>query len=259
MNYGDEALYAGLPNSAKRMDGWAAYGTLEAPSPTNSSPNKEVRMQVNFPESADYTIEFAVSVPGNFSQNQVRLNVEAFITWAVEGGFISRRVTVANGTTITGVAQGATVVVRDASGSLVGIDPPGSVFTYGVSMQIAKGSRATSGTPPTYSPIGVVEQSAAATAGTPIVNFNIPSDAGVNSVMVLAYRTNGANYFPIADGDIRIEQQCQNQVVASYLYGDQRGKFVPLQPGTTRLAVVANATFAAPNEYHVTVIFGVDG
>lgn len=248
----------GLPSVGVKLNGWSANGQLIAPSVLGGSGSGEVSLQANFDDPGNYTIEFSVQTPGNFSFNRVQQSVEALITWSVAGNSLSRRVTIANGTSVSGVGQGVKIRIFDASEFQAGIDPPGSVFTYDVAVQVSRGSRAANGAPPTYVPISSIDQNNSSTAGLAVAQVDVPRDAGVNSVRVVGYRVSGANRFALLQGDVIISQAAPISS-SNYDYTDQSGSFVPLIPGVTRIDVIAARTYVAPSEYHVTVILGVDG
>ena len=90
-------------------DGWSASGKLIA------GIGGLVQLQANFTSGGglgcgQYTIQFTTS--GNInSPNPVF--TEALITWSVEGNFLTRRVTVCNGMSITGSGQAVKVIITD--------------------------------------------------------------------------------------------------------------------------------------------------
>ena len=150
--------------------GWSQSGDLTA-----GGSGREVTMQANFPAPDVYTVQFNILS----STGQIP-NPEAVVTWKVEGNFVDRLISVANGMTISGVGQGCRIRVYDNSQAITGFD-------YTASIQVSRGSRPASTVPPTYAPIraagfpGRIVVPATSTA-----SITIPQNKGINSVQITA-------------------------------------------------------------------------
>lgn len=214
-----------------KSGGWSASGMIRR---LNRDDAKS--LQVVFPTSGEYTIQFALETKANAS-----VKCEATIQWSVEGNYVTRKVSVVNGLSITGVAQGTKVTVRDAS--VGGVDTQ----DYLVSFQVAPGARASNGQPPTYEPAGLASSFAPGT-----FDVDIPADAGVTSVFVTAKSFSDT---PIPEEQVYV-QMVDGAGNSLKVYDPRNYGWVPLAPGTTKLVYV-NATAADTIQFFG--VFGVDG
>src|SRR5208283_1031541 len=98
-------------------DGWSAAGALQA------SGTGQVKLQADFSKggvgSGQYTVQFNVNAPPN-PTNPNPIFTEALLTWIVEGNSVTRHISIANGTSITGSGQAVTVVIYDNTQLLYG-------------------------------------------------------------------------------------------------------------------------------------------
>lgn len=252
MSYDDENFFAMPGGKEKLNDGWSASDKLDA-----ADRSKVISMQANFPESGPYTIQFQVNMPANADIESFNFSTEAIITWSVEGNFISRRITVADGASVTGVGQAASVRVIDTSVATGNIPLPGGTSIYEVGISVARGNRS-SAMIPTFVPPDARAAALVAGVGNK-VDIDIPDNSGINSVMVVAHLI-GATERAIAPSDLAISQSSPGLtgVFAVYDYTDQQGNFIPIVPGVTRITLRCTTTHAATNIIY-TVIFGVDG
>lgn len=242
-----------MPGGRTKLDsGWSTSGKLDA-----SQPGKSVSMQAGFEESGAYTVQFQVNMPANADVESYNFSTEAIISWSVEGNTISRRITVADGSSVTGVGQSCSVRVIDTSVATGNAPLVGGTPIYEVGISIAKGNRS-SAMIPTYVPPDA--RAAALTAGVGnSVDIDIPDNSGINSVMVLAHLI-GATERVIAPSDLAIAQISPGLtgVFSVYDYTDQQGNFIPIVPGVSRIQLRCTTTHAATNIIY-TVVFGVDG
>jgi hypothetical protein len=230
--------------------GWGQAGKL-----TTGRTDRMVTMQATFPDSYTYTAEFSKD-DNPLSNNPIF--AEALITWATEGHFVSRRINVANGCSISGVAQSVKVIITDATGNLRGA--PNNV-EYGVAVQVSRGVRGANKQPPVLVP-GVAKGIGGTHVGGsgfyPVfgsgVDVPVPQNAGIISVFV----TVGAS--PMV-GPVT-QPQDTFRVVHSYLATalkiyDPRNfpDWVPIAPGVDTIEL---QNFSGA-EYDFSVIFGVDG
>lgn len=112
------------------------------------------------------------------------------ILWSIGGNTQRRLVSVFDGTAITGVAEHFTVKATDQT------DPAdtSNITEYDITITAARGVRGSTALPPTYQTYitnaGVTKLGAFSLgpigSGTNILDVPIPSDVGVNSVMVTA-------------------------------------------------------------------------
>lgn len=142
-----------------------------------------------------YTIEFDVRpknpIPTNTTEPATL--TYAIIRWAIGGQQIQRIVSVASGTSVTGVGAGCTVQVYDATGQDTNAPPlvkaTDPVPQYDVTCTVSPGERADSALPAVYYPptaSGVLPP--LAVPPTPNVIIPIPRNAGITSVKVVTYQ-----------------------------------------------------------------------
>lgn len=218
------------------VDSWSCAGNLTTGA---GSENREVGLQQIFPVSGDYTILFDLIRNHAFTG---ALRCEALITWTVAGNNVTRRVIVANGTSITGTAKGVTISMKNVG------NETGTVIPYRVSALVTPGTRGTFQNPPTLPAIeGVVGIAAGATA-----TFLIPDDCGASSFKVLVGSTAGA---VIPDQGIQAIQQDPSG--GTLAQNDPRdGIWQPLEPGCVKITL---KNWMAGTAVNAVVVFGIDG
>lgn len=212
--------------------GWSASGTL-----THKNELNTVSLQANFSDAKNYTAQFKVT--GDLRNKQA----VAEITWSVEGNFIRRLVSVADGVSVQGAGQAISIKIRDVSSfPLI----PGSSADYLVTVSVVPGTRGSTSNPPTYNGGYYI----VADANTKDVA--VPDNAGVISVAALI--GTGIPGTPIAENSVMIAQMDSGgNVLARY---DPREFFwAPLLPGCSKVTVI-NTSGA---DITLTVIFGIDG
>jgi hypothetical protein len=220
--------------------GWGQGGILIA-----GNTDRQVGMACEFPQdyATSYTIQFRTSVPGGGT-----VNPEALVTWSCEGQFVSRRLSIGNGASITGVGQAVTVkMIDNTPANLVTIPP----VQYNVSAQVAPGFRGASELPPTLSAKNDASAFRFRVVGIGSVDIPIPADAGVNQVFITV--VNDATG-PVPDGTGYAI--VLNGATAEKEWDVQRlPVWVPINPGATalRLSVTTAVTLV------FTVSFGVEG
>jgi hypothetical protein len=238
--FGDDEGAGGLDASLniESKEGWSASGTMIC-----LDANRTVSLQQVFKVAGIYTVQFNIFTidPQPDPLIPVPILAEALIEWSVSGNPIKRRVSVANGVSISGLGEGVRVTVKDVSGSatLIGV-------RYGIAITVAKGVRASFLRPPTLDRETISSVPAGGTA-----LFAIPLDAGANSVEVLV-GSSGA--FPIiADQAIQVIQQAGATLFK--VYDPRQENFVPLAAGATDI-LLTNHTAA---DIFASVTFGIDG
>jgi hypothetical protein len=174
---------------------------------------------------------------------------EAVITAAVAGNAVRRRITVANGTSISLPASTINVDVKD--------NAPAGEFTggdkYGVSITCAPGTRGGSMQVP-----GLVLRDATNNVDIDVANgatvqIAVPPDAG-GIALNFAARATQAGIVPIPAGSVAI-QQCRGAVVLKEYDPVVFGQWVPLIGGSDNIKI---HNF---NAFHIQcgLVLGVDG
>lgn len=243
------------PSINDKKKGWQNFGKLHT-----GNTLKEVALQADFPDAWSYVLEFS---KGNDPNGNTATKAEAFIKWSVEGGFVTRRVSVGNGVTVQGVAQGVKVTINDVTASF-GAIPPGVDTDYDVSVQVTRGSRGTNSLPPTLSQaaglINIPKPGGAPFRGSQQVN--IPADAGVTSAFLrlAVFNAAGDTSYAIPQGSVVIQQLQGPGIFIPYYYNDN-SSFIPIIPGTTALLIIVNYALldVAAVGCSGEVIWGIDG
>lgn len=179
----DELLYGEpLPaDTAPAKKGWSVNGVL-----AQGVSKKRVALQAKFGKVGTYTVQFGVvhSVLEETAPCPTRIN--ATITWSVEGNTVSRRISVANGTQISGTGEAVSVLVEDNT-TINKLGPPDPDVEYNVSVLITPGTRPSKEMPPVLLSEDTDNASTFAgfTRGTIIIaptdqfTFDVPEDAGI--------------------------------------------------------------------------------
>lgn len=258
--------------SKSRSGGWSASGELI---PLDRV--KQVTLQVDFPVAEDYTIEFGyptppaplavLTAPPPAVIDGSPVFTEALIKWSVEGNFVSRRVSVTNGTSVTGTGQACRIVITDASiAPATPVPPGGSLLTppYIVGVQVAPGTRGNDKQPPTLQlfaqdppipPVFLTDTFVVAPLAT--VRVPVPLDSGAKSVFV--------NVINLAAAAVPPGSAIVSQAVSAGPGLDTLLKqydaaeccdWIPLSPGTTVIGLI-NRSAVASLVFSVTL--GIDG
>lgn len=225
--------------------GWSASGRLQI-----GNHAKGIKLQKKFPEPEVYTVNFAVQ---GFIQGAGNPNIVADVTWKVAGNDVLRRLSVMNGTAISGVAEAVEVRIRDQSLSLSGRQ-------YVVSVMVAKGSRGENMQPPIFIP--TLESSTGAEAiGNIIVAPNdvelvsVPVDIGIISVHCVAGWNDASDPTPINNSDLILRQFSSTGLKQ---YNAQNTGWVPIVSNIQSLNFFNNV--AAPAAGAVfAVAYGIEG
>jgi hypothetical protein len=220
-------------SSPKR--GWSQAGKLL------TGVEGAVSLQANFKDPGSYTVQFGVVPPPIAAPAFGIFDCSAVVEWSVEGNTIRRRVSVGNGTSISGQGQAVAVRVSDQSSGAFGANE------YTVSIQVAPGTRPSVNKPPTLRGY----QTVVTVGGGATSVLDIPQDAGVISVetdvsvlvvgslpvQALVLQVNGAG-------------QILNQYDPTIVTG-----FVPVAPNATQVELVN----LSANNYRLQFTFGIDG
>jgi len=185
-----------------------------------------------------YTIKFGVTPP---TAPDVA-NPEADITWSVAGNFVTRRVSVVNGASISGTGEAVKVAVRDRT--LAGL---AGVKSYPVTIMVTPGTRPAIEQPPilaaSFFGFGLI-----AGATLPVT---IPRDAGPIS---MNFQAAAVPFAPLADEDLVIQQFAGATLLTQCNWRDFT--WITIHPNADRVDIV-NTT--AATKIFVGMVFGIDG
>jgi len=251
-------------------DGWSAAGTLRA------SGKGQVKLQADFSSvgSGQFTVQFNVNIPivppTAPSYNENPIFVEALLTWIVEGNSVTRRISVSNGTSITGSGQAVTVVIYDNTKVLYPTTP--NTQDYQVSCQVVPGVRPNTEVAPVLYPLDdILYNGNPAEPGflqtTPVSTGHylyvpIPQDAGITSCLVTAIKR-----WPIGTGGTPVSIAEDTAIVIVSLGGthilseyDCKTPFwYPLLASAQGLYLQNSTPASPPIQYYFTAAFGIDG
>lgn len=232
-----------------RTGGWSQSGSLRVGGPSHGGPSG-LNFQISFYDPEDprqrpagqYSVMFNVdtrALPVAFR----KVNPTARVRFATEGNSVERRISLVNGTTISGVCEHIEVLVTDETQNPGGGPvPPGITLDYTVSILATPGTRPAWSMPPclrgTALPIVVL---AAGVAAIPI-----PDDSGVATVAIFAE--------PAAGGVAAARQLDSSGTVLSS-WTPLTPEYVALLPQATTIQV-ANV---GAGTVRFAVLFGVDG
>lgn len=239
-------------------DGWQCTFNL-----TTGVGTSNVGISASFAHSEVYTVQFHVVPPLDSDGDGKSYGIfaaTATIRWLVEGNYVIRQCSVANGTSISGVGQGVTVSIQDITTVLDPGPPPVTTLghPYSVSAQVSRGVRPNTQQPVTMDGISI-EQEAAGKRGTIVLNpsdtntYLIPPDAGVISNQVIGI------------DQVTNENPAKLVVIQCALYSDVsnttskifsgNGGFIPIAQNA-QAVVLLNA---GPNPVECSLTWGIDG
>lgn len=236
---------------AEPKDGWQVSGPLFI-----QDPNQKVKLLADFSKSrygaGMYTAQLSLGVipPGS------NPDVTATLVWKVEGAQIVRKVSVGNGISVSGQAQGVEIILQDTT---VFTSIPLVGAQYEVIAQVAPGVRAGRAFPPILrgTANGVVPNSRLwpkVTAGGGSVQFLTPLEAGVISVVPeVVADTFGTVLDPYKV--IAIQRDSFGNVLKAWYPLIEFG-FVPVLPACVEVFIF-NQMAAA--DIRVSLEWGIDG
>lgn len=242
MYNGGEGMDASAPGLTVATGGQSVTGTL-----VTQARDKQVSMQQVFPEAGEYTIQFSMDL----TDVPVVLYCEADIEWSVGGNVIRRRITVNNGTSISGNGEGVRVVIRDASP--IAVVPEN--FDYKVSATVARGARGIFTNPPV---LEILPDSAGVTPvqdinGGAFFTYTIPQMVGVKALKVEIGSVAGA---AIPDQGIQVRFLDQTGGIDLTRFDPRDYEWWPV-PAAARFIRIENRTGA--QIIGVLPIYGIDG
>jgi hypothetical protein len=247
----------------EKTGGWSASGELV----TGGGDGAGVNLQAVFPNAGNYTLQFSVQRGDTYI---VRPTAE--ITWSVQGNSVNRLVSIGNGLSISGQAEGVSVRIYDSLTENLGFDH-WLGLPYLVSMQVVPGTRPNVGQPPTYSPVSYIEENYNdASIETHDIGYTLAQVLKNRPIKILIPENAGAISFlahfiwnaPIAGDEpdefipnhhILINQMTgAGYVLATYGHKDAIG-FIPLIPGCTQIQIVNRSLM----DVRTSFLFGIDG
>lgn len=235
-----------------QLKGWSVSGEL-----LPGADDESVVLQAQFQHIGYYTVQFQLDIPPGAVGEAGSIYCLADITWTVEGNSITRRVSLGNGTTVSGMGQSVNVEIFDFS-------QPGGGARYRVTANLAPGARPTSGSNPQLainSWIVPVEDRRGATLPqvvTPggIITFDIPQNVGVNSVFIFAAPVNAVANSKVATEDfLNVTYNISFQARLQYALN----RWIPVPPAAVQLLAALNAAFPDPTGMDISPIWGIEG
>jgi hypothetical protein len=238
-------------------------------------------LQASWGKASTYTVQFLVNPPSPGPFDPIAgggtifgtVATEALVQWSIDGNLITRRVSVANGASLSGQAQGVTVTLIDKSlffSLAIATKPANFTGKYTITTSVTPGVRASPANPTTLFPIGnrldaagnPTEYGSFELVPLPASTFiPIPSDSGATSVQVLA----AASTFPgtIAQGQVQVLFFVKYGAAGIIIGGFDpiiTGGFVPIPAGATHIEIIARAAGAGGTpSINCQVAFGIDG
>jgi hypothetical protein len=148
---------------------------------TKGDPTKQTIVNCCIAGESAVTILFGLPGGGGLVANAVTAPPQAYalITWLVDGVPSQRLISIASGTSITGVGEYVSVQAWDSSVPFNGDPNP----DYPISCIVAPGTRGSTSLPPTWFPQPATFEVLASGLG-PVIN--IPQNVGIRSVRLLS-------------------------------------------------------------------------
>lgn len=224
--------------------GWGQSGDVQP-----GTGNFSLSAQCDFPFAGVFTIQFSVQgVPADKAFHCV-----AFIQWSVNGQTVTRRVSVNNGTTVSGCGSAVKVYVYDD-----GQPPPAAGWAtdpYLVSINIVPGVRPQIQQPATYSPMttdsGNTFPGAIIVPATSNRGILVPRDAGAISLFTTVGDFSGT---PVILTEASVQVQ-QNGASITRVYDPRQPVWVPLIDSIFQLEFI-NTT---AKDLLFSFTYGIDG
>lgn len=226
--------------------GWSKTGQL------TQNQSQFLQMQVDFGKAGPFTVQFALSFTPFSSLNNQPIRCEALVSWKTAGNTITRRITVGNGASISGVAEAIEVRVMDTSA--VVIAPPGALQTYSIEISVGPGTRAGDTTPPQLQLVDANRNPTIIVAANSQAALGVPSDGGGKSLHASVANSGGAAGAIPDQGAVLRQGQGSTHILKSYDPRSSPG-WIPLAVGCDRLELINNTL--VDQEWSVTL--GIDG
>jgi len=238
-------------SSTDKKDGWSVGRILKS-----GDKSAVASLQADFNQRPGiYTAQFSITPidpfipPPPIVGYYAPIQAEAEIDWAVEGNTIVRKVSVANGMSISGPGQAVRIVIKDVT---VG---GGASLTLGqryfTSVNVTPGLRAADSIPPIYVP--EVNVSIVAPGTTLVVP--VPQNIGVKSLMVTVASLTGV---PLPEQTVQVYQLGPSPTIQPLAVYDPRAyQFAPVIPGCNN--IMLQTALIAPDSAYFGLVWGIDG
>lgn len=213
--------------------------------------------QANFDQAGEYTVQFTVDNIVDLFGAPGIINPRADITWTVEGNPVRRTVSIANGTTVSGVGQACKVEVYDEPLTGGG----GSSYGYQVGVTIAPGTRSATRIQPQLIPdLGVPSSigSYLLIAGSTII-FPVPKNVGATSVYITATGRNAGAPLVLTSANVAVRHINLMAVQSDKDYNPVNAGWVPLAASTDQIVLENAFAFGSGNDILFSITFGIDG
>ena len=227
-----------------RIDGWGGVASM-----LTQQGGKQPALQADRLSGASlYTVQFSVSKPVLAGSNGIFAAI-AVINWIVAGTPVTRRISVTDGKSISGVGQGVVVSCFDVTPDLE--QEPNA--PYKINVTVARGSRPAQGQPPTLSLFDQQFQGAAAIAANGTALLEIPQNSGAISVEIVASSADTA-----VDTNLLVQHVSDGgaNVYKTYRIKDSLPGFVPIADGATEILIT---NLDGTNAVNVSTAYGIDG
>jgi hypothetical protein len=206
------------------------------------------------PESGTMTLQFQVQPPVSATNgiNGV-FACQALISWTISGNRVTRRISVGNGRTITGVGEAVTVQLIDHTADIFGVGSPSLGLGYGVDVQVGIGPRGSTAQLPTLTE---ANSFVVLDGTTPTESLKIPQDAGAIAVQVLVSAEAG---LATPTDDFSVSAIFNNGAgnIGAFDPLNDKG-MIPIPAGANNLSITNNTT-GPTIPLRITVIWGIDG
>jgi hypothetical protein len=200
--------------------------------------NQTSGMETNELEPGEYTLQFGVQPPADGHG----FATYAVINWKIAGQQQQRIMSIYQGASISGVAEGVSVQLFDQSGDAsVSRQAP-----YNIIITLSRGTRANTQQPPVL----VTTSNLIIPHGLGTKNETVPNNAGVISVSVSA-----ANNGVLANTDLAVFEINSAGTLGAF-YPNIAIGWNPLVPGSTILTLTNNST---TTDAVLSLIWGIEG
>jgi len=211
--------------------GWQGTQYLIGTGPNNTPGQPTSVLQALFDEPGVHTVQLQ-------SLTSTIVRAIGIVNWSTEGGQVQRIFDIGAGVQISGVANGVSVSVYDATGAVAALN-----VQYQVTAQVSKGLRPPSGTVSLFGPATLVAHGGGA------VNVNVPSNAGIVSVQ-LGLSTGNDNALPVVEAKITVGP------ISTIGRVPGTTQYVTIPSGATQIQF---NNYDAANDVTVSIAWGIDG
>ncbi len=230
-----------------RLGGWSVGGTINPPGDLFPDPKgmTSIDLQCQLDRPQVFTVEFRVGPTNATSSGGLTLNTPvAVIEWSTNGDTVRRKVSVVNGTSISGPAEFVKVKMFDES-------EDAAAHHYVAVVTVTPGTRG-GDVPPTLQNQPLQSFGAGSgTLGSGVI-FPIPEDVGAVMFRVLVWNETG----PLTMGDVIVRQETQAGATIDAVMNPSEEGWIPIAPGAVQVEV---GTFNGSETGEAFIIFAIDG